>query len=213
MDVGSIERLVLVDLSASVCSAWRESFGEYPEVSVVHGRFEDLPRYDCMVAAANSYGIMDGGVDAAIRQRFPGVEGRVRHRIREEFHGYQPVGTSIIVPTDDPDHPWIAHTPTMRTPMPLTGEMVVNVHSAMWAMLCAVRHHNRSSEQLIRTVACPGLGTAHGGVPAPRAARLMGLAYGDHRRSPVSGDWPSAQRHSAELGLESAHYTARQDRG
>jgi hypothetical protein len=51
-----MERLVVVDLSASVCSAWRESFADYPEVSVVHGRFDDLPNYDCIVASANSYG-------------------------------------------------------------------------------------------------------------------------------------------------------------
>lgn len=207
-----MERLVLVDLSASVCSAWRDPFAEYPEVSVVQGRFEDLPDYDCVVAAANSYGIMDGGVDGAIRDRFPGIEERVQERIREEFHGYQPVGTSIIVPTYDPAHPWVAQTPTMRMPRPLTGETVVNVHSAMWAMLCAVRRHNRSSQRVIRTVACPGLGTAHGRVPPPRASHLMALAYRDHRQSPVPGGWRSARRHSAELGLESAHFTARQDR-
>jgi O-acetyl-ADP-ribose deacetylase (regulator of RNase III) len=192
MDAGPLERLVLVDVSAAVCSAWRESFAGYPEVSVVHGRFEDLPDYDCMVAAANSYGIMDGGVDAAIRDRFPGVEERVQERIRTKFHGYQPVGTSIIVPTDDLVHPWIAHTPTMRIPSPLTGESVVNVHTAMWAMLCAVRRHNRSSQEVIGTVACPGLATAHGRVPPPRAAHLMALAYGDHHRSPVQGAWRSA---------------------
>ncbi len=212
MVAAPIERLILVDPSTLVCAAWRESFADYPEVSVVQGRFEELPEYDCMVAAANSYGIMDGGVDAAIRDRFPGVEGRVRARIREDFHGYQPVGTSIIVATEDPDHPWVAHTPTMRIPKPLTGETVGNVNSAMWAMLCAVRSHNRSSHPRIRTVACSGLGTAHGRVAPPRAADLMALAYGHHCDNPVVSGWPSARRHSAELGIESAHFTSRQNR-
>ena len=163
--------------------------------------FEQLPEYDCMVAAANSYGLMDGGVDGSIAGRFAGVERRVQERIREDFHGYQPVGTSMIVATGDPDHPWIAHTPTMRTPRPLTGETVANVHSAMWAMLCAVGQHNRSSDQPIRTVACPGLGTAHGRVPPPRAAHLMALAYGYHRRNPIPAAWQSARRHEADLGF------------
>ena len=212
MGAGVLERLVLVGLSASVCSAWREAFAAYPEVAVVHGRFEQLSEYDCMVAAANSYGIMDGGIDAAIRERFPGVETRVQERIQVDFHGYQPVCTSMIVPTDDADHPWLAHTPTMRVPRPLTGETVANVHSAMWATLCAVGHHNRSSDQAIRTLACPGLGTGHGRVPAPRAAYLMALAYGYHRRGPLPANWPSARRHDAELGFGSAHFTSRQDR-
>ena len=106
----------------------------------MHGSFEQLSEYDCMVAAANRYGIMDGGIDAAIRERFPGVESRVQERIEVDFHDYQPVGTSMIVATDDPDHPWVALTPTMRVPRPLIGEAVANVHSAMWATVCAVGH-------------------------------------------------------------------------
>jgi O-acetyl-ADP-ribose deacetylase (regulator of RNase III) len=208
MGGAAIEHLVLVDLSASMCSAWRESFAGYSEVSVVHGRFEDLPEYDCMVAAANCYGIMDGGVDAAIRERFPGVEQRVQERVREDFHGYQPVGTSIIVPTDDEAHPWVAHTPTMRIPMPLTGEATGNVHAATWAMLCAVRAHNRGSSQAIRTVACPGLGIGHGRVAPPRAAYLMALAYEYHRRGPLPSGWPFARHHSAELAGEQGNFSS-----
>jgi O-acetyl-ADP-ribose deacetylase (regulator of RNase III) len=204
MGAAAFEHLILVDLSVPMCSAWRESFAAYPEVSVVHGRFEDLPEYDCMVAAANCYGIMDGGVDAAIRERFPPVEQRVKERIRGDFHGYQPVGTSIIVPTDNPAHPWVAHTPTMRIPMPLAGEATGNIHAAMWAMLCSVRQHNRCSPEAIRTVACPGLGIGHGRVPPPRAAYLMALAYEYHRGGPLQADWPHARRHSAELSGENA---------
>jgi hypothetical protein len=100
-----MERLVLVDLSASVCSAWRESFADHPEVSVVHGRFEDLP--PTTTASWPQPTATGSWVEAAIRDRFPGVEERVRARIREHLHTYQPVGTSI-------------------TPRP-----------AMWAMLCA----------------------------------------------------------------------------
>lgn len=194
-----LERLILVDLLAPLCSAWRESFPAHPEVRIVQGRFEDLAEYDCIVAPGNSHGIMDGGVDAAIRERFPAVEQRVQERIREQFHGYQPVGTSIIVPTDDPAHHWVAHTPTMRIPMPLTGGLVANVHSAMWAMLCAIRRHNREHPGAIRTVACTGLGTFHGRVPPARAARMMALAYVDHRRDPTPNDWASARQREADL--------------
>ena len=195
-----VEHLILVDLLAPLCSAWRDAFAPYAEVSVVQGRFEDLPEYDCIVASANSYGIMDGGVDAAISERFPAVERRIQARIGQEFHGYQPVGTSIIVPTADQAHPWVAHTPTMRVPMPLSGNLVINVHTAMWAMLCAVRRHNREQRQPIRTLACTGLGTLHGRVPPDRAARLMALAYGEHKGDPEPQGWPAARRREVELG-------------
>jgi len=39
----------------------------------VNGKFEELKQFDCMVSAANSFGLMDGGVDLAIICYF-GVE-------------------------------------------------------------------------------------------------------------------------------------------
>ena len=159
-------QLVLVDPNEPVCRAWASAFEEYPEISIVHGRFESLPEFDCMVSAANSFGLMDGGVDLAIT-RFFGVElmERVQARILSEYLGEQPIGTSIIVETGHPKHPFVAHTPTMRVPMSISS--TDNVYTAMWAMLLEVRRHNSSSSRQIRTVACPGLGTATGRLLAP----------------------------------------------
>jgi len=53
------------------------AFCEFPEVSVVQGRFESLPEFDCVVSAANSFGLMDGGVDLAITNFF-GVDLAIR---------------------------------------------------------------------------------------------------------------------------------------
>jgi O-acetyl-ADP-ribose deacetylase (regulator of RNase III) len=194
-----LEQLVLVDPLPSVCSEWRVAFEGCPEVEVVPGRFEDLPAYDCVVAAGNSYGLMDGGVDLAIRDRFPRVESVLRQTIRDEFHGYQPVGTCLLVPTGESEHPWVAHTPTMRVPGPVVGPATTQIHSAMWAALCAVERHNRESDRKIAVLACPGLGTLHGRVPPERAARLMALAYTRWRRPPVAPSWPVARDHEAEL--------------
>jgi len=44
---------------------------------------------------------------------------RVQERILQDYLGEQPVGTSIIVETGHHKHPFIAHTPTMRVPMPI----------------------------------------------------------------------------------------------
>ena len=183
--------LVLVDPQPAVSVAWRKHFGDLPSVEIVTARFEALPAFDCMVSAANSFGLMDGGVDAAIT-RFFGDElvSRVQRQILEEHLGEQSVGTSMIVATGHPKHPFIAHTPTMRVPMDIVR--TDNVYRAMWAMLLAVRLHNQRSDRLIHIVACPGLGTATGRMPFAEAARQMSLAYRHFLSPRGSIDWPFA---------------------
>jgi O-acetyl-ADP-ribose deacetylase (regulator of RNase III) len=181
-------KLILVDPKPELSLAWRKHFGGLPNVEIVTGYFEDLPEFDCMVSAANSFGLMHGGVDAAIVHFFgSGLMDRVQRRILDEFLGEQPVGTSIIVETGQSRHPFIAHTPTMRVPMEISR--TDNVYLAMWAMLLAVRRHNQSSERRINLVACPGLGTTTGRVPYPEAARQMALAYTNFLYPPGFIDW------------------------
>lgn len=190
--------LILVDPNERVCDAWADAFAPFPEVSIVRGRFERLAEFDCVVSAANSFGLMDGGVDLAIAQFFGDqLPERVQAHILDEYLGEQPVGTSMIIETWHPDHPFLAHTPTMRVPMSIST--TDNVYSAMWAMLLAVRRHNRASHEKIRTVACPGLGTAMGRVAPPEAARQMALAYGWYVRPAVVIDWPTAEGRQAMI--------------
>jgi len=169
-------KLILVDPNPAVCQAWEKYFKDLPDVEIANTYFEKLPKFDCMVSAANSFGIMDGGVDAAITRYFgTQLMHRVQERILDEYLGEQPVGTSMIVETNDEDYPFLAHTPTMRVPLDITH--TDNVYLAMWAMLREVCNHNRISDHQIEVVACPGLGTATGRVPANEAARQMSLAY------------------------------------
>ena len=192
-------RLILVDPVPAVCAAWQERFAGLPHVEIVNDYFERLPEFDCLVSAANSFGHMSGGVDAAIIRFFgePLME-RVQRRILDEWRGEQPVGTSMIVPTGDARHPYLAHTPTMRVPLRITR--TDNVYLAMWAMLLAVWHHNRDAATstnevppiAIRIVACPGLGTATGRVAPDEAARQMALAYRNFLYPPTRLDWQTA---------------------
>lgn len=153
-------KLVLVDPIAELCNEWRLRFEGMPDVEVVNGSFENLAEYDCMVSAGNSSGLMDGGVDGAIPRYF-GLDlmNRVQTHIIQQYRGEQPIGTSFITP----QHPFLAHTPTMRVPMAIAT--TDNVYQAMWAMLLAVWHHNQSQQQTISTIACPDLRTATGQVP------------------------------------------------
>jgi O-acetyl-ADP-ribose deacetylase (regulator of RNase III) len=188
-------RLILVDPQRALCRAFRHAFQDLPNVEIVNGYFERLPTFDCMVSAANSFGLMDGGVDAAIITFFGAhLMQRVQQRIIADYLGEQPIGTSMIVETGHARHPYIAHTPTMRVPMPIMD--TEHVYTAMWAMLLAVRTHNQHQTTRIETIACPGLGTATGQMGYGEAARQMALAYRHFLNPPNRISWSFAdERH------------------
>lgn len=191
-------KLILVDMNAGVCAAWQEYFKALPEVEIINDYFENLPEYDCMVSAANSFGLMDGGVDAAITRFFgEGVMRRVQERIIAEYLGEQPVGTCMLVDTGNPKHPWIAHAPTMRIPMEIAH--TDNVYLAMWAVLRAIHQHNQLSASPINVIACPGLGTFTGKVPYREAARQMSLAYKNYLNPPTHITWRYASERQARV--------------
>ncbi|HVL15538.1 MAG TPA: macro domain-containing protein, partial [Gemmata sp.] len=141
-------RLILVDRGREFCEVLRAQFRSHPEVEVVCGRFEELPSFDCVVTAGNSFGLMDAGMDLAVVRYFGRhVMDRVQKQILDDHLGEQPVGTCVIVPTDQEAHPFVAHAPTMRVPMNIQG--TDHVYLAMWAVLTAVHRHNRSESRKI----------------------------------------------------------------
>ncbi|MEM7372270.1 MAG: macro domain-containing protein [Bacteroidota bacterium] len=193
--------LILVDPNPMLCQEWENAFQEFDSVEVVNDYFEKLPVFDCMVSAANSFGLMDGGVDLAIINFFgPQLEREVQAHILSRYWGEQSVGTSFIFPTAHPKHPYLAHTPTMRVPSNISHSD--NVYLAMKAMLEAVHHHNEQSATPINTLACPGLGTSTGRVPYPKAARDMAMAYRNYLNPPSRIDWNYAtyRQHEVKYG-------------
>ena len=109
--------LWLIHPKKEMCDAFEDRFDGLPAVKVIQSRFEDLPPHDCFVTAANAFGIMNAGIDAAVIQ-FHGEDlmKRVQTRIMNEYLGEQPIGTSFIEPTGNSEYPFIAHSPTMRVP-------------------------------------------------------------------------------------------------
>src|SRR5690348_1291522 len=111
-------KLILVAPNPDLCLAFEQYFAGLPNFEVVNGRFQRVAEYDCMVSPANSFGLMDGGIDAAIIDYFgQGLMRRVQDYIIEYYLGEQSVGTSFIIETGNEKHPYLAHTPTMRVPM------------------------------------------------------------------------------------------------
>lgn len=52
--------LILVDIKEDVINSFKIFFKDLPRVKIIHSKFEDLEGYDCIVSAANSFGLMDG---------------------------------------------------------------------------------------------------------------------------------------------------------
>lgn len=207
-------RLILSAINEDLFEAFKKHFAKFPEVEVVFKPFEQV-EFDCVVSAANSFGLMDGGVDQCITDYF-GVQmmKRVQQEVINQYYGEQPVGTSMIVRAnkivDDTNGAiqktkYVAHTPTMRIPMDISKTSYV--YSAMKAMLIAVQKHNESCvsdnkmdlgyKSKINTVVCPGLGTNAGRVPAEEAAKMMSLAFYHFLNPPKHIDWYFAtERHN-----------------
>jgi len=164
--------LVLCDLHAPVVRAWWREFSSFPEVEIVHGNLIDVAA-DAYVSPANSLGIMDGGIDVALRDRFPLVETRVQDAIAR---GGRPlrVGECLVVETGDFDVPYLLCAPTTSLP----GRAASSDHAllAMRAILEAVDRFNEQKGE-ITAVAVPGLCTGIGEMSPEVSASQMADAY------------------------------------
>lgn len=198
-------RILIVNREKEVADAFGWRFRSLPAVETSCTSFEDLPVFDCLATAGNSFGLMDAGMDLAVVRYFGRhVMGEIQRRILTDFLGEQPVGTSFLVGTGHPEHPYVAHTPTMRIPMNLRG--TDNVYLATFATLLAVHHHNRTegSRRPIRTLVMPGFGTGTGGVEPLEAALQMRIAC-EHFLTPPEVINPTM----AQARHERVHYGGR----
>jgi O-acetyl-ADP-ribose deacetylase (regulator of RNase III) len=177
------EKIILADLSIDVIHAWREAFPAHDGIEVHKG---DLfaRNADAIVSPANSFGIMDGGLDAAILAELgAAVESRVQSAILDRHHGELPVGSAEIVATEHSRWRYLVVAPTMRVPENVAHTL--NAYLAFRAALLAVAVHNGAqTNSRIRTLVVPGLGTGVGGMDPRRCAAQMRIAY-DHASKPA----------------------------
>lgn len=171
-------KLILSAPVPEIAKAFERHFYDDENVEIISKPFETIPDFDCMVSAANSFGLMDGGVDAAITA-FYGKQlmSRVQQHIVNEYFGEQPVGSAFIIGSGDHKHPWLVHAPTMRVPLIISGTDAV--YLATRAALLAVYHHNKtqSEHNKIRRVVFPAIGAGCGQVSPDSVAAQMKLAW------------------------------------
>lgn len=63
-------KLILVAPDSLLTAAFQQHFNYFPNIEIVNNYFEWLPTFDCLVSPANSFGMMDGGMDAGIIKFF-----------------------------------------------------------------------------------------------------------------------------------------------
>lgn len=167
-------RLHFVDTDGDVVDELRRAFAGAADVTCAAGDILLVARH-ALVSPANSYGFMDGGIDAAYSAFFgPQVQAAVQEAINRRPEGYLPVGASLAIRTGHVRVPFLIVAPTMHTPEEVSSQ---NCYRAMRAVLRLVEAENA----LEQDVYCPGLATGTGRVPAADAAREMFRAYEDWR--------------------------------
>jgi len=178
-------RFIVGTRSKDTADEIRWAARDTPDLEVYLGSFESLPSFDCVATAGNSFGLMDAGMDLAILKFFGcELQDKIQARIIEEFYGEQPVGTAFIVETGRLDHPYVAHVPTMRVPMNISG--TDHVYLATWATLIAVGRHNRVANRRIETLVCPAFGAGTGGVTGVEVGFQMKLAWQHFKKPPAA---------------------------
>jgi O-acetyl-ADP-ribose deacetylase (regulator of RNase III) len=178
-----LDRFIIVATSNTAADEIRWATRSSPLIEVAVGKFEEIPAFDCVATAGNSFGLMDAGMDLAVLKFFgPQLQENIQKHILEEYLGEQPVGKCLLVQTGHARHSFVAHAPTMRIPMNISG--TDHVYLATWAVLTAIHRHNRATrEKTIRILVCPAFGTGTGGITSLEAGTQMRVAY-DHFLKP-----------------------------
>ena len=168
-------QITLCDPYLPLIESWQAYFTGLPDVAITCDSIFTLEA-DALVSPANSFGRMDGGLDAQIVE-FLGeeVEIEVQQMIQSRHDGELVVGHAEIVITNADQFPFLVVAPVMRVPQNISR--TVNAYLAFRAALRSVLAFNELHGDPIQTLLVPGLGTDNGFMPPLRAARQMRAAY------------------------------------
>ena len=171
-----LEKLYLIDSKPELCDKWRQVFSSYPEVEVLTGDYFQQSA-DAIVSPANSFGIMDGGLDLAIRNELGfQVETDIQEVILSKYHGEMPIGNAEIIKTNHDKWSYMISAPTMRIPENIA--FTLNAYLAFRAIFIAINNFNESKpKRAIKSLVCPGLGTGIGSMEPAKCAAQMRVAF------------------------------------
>lgn len=121
---------------------------------------------DAVVSPGNSFGFMDGGIDAVYTAEFgPSLQENLQQKIRERAIGELLVGEAIPIEVNHARVKFVICAPTMRVPRKILDPVDI---------LLACRAATLSAKSLgINSLAFPGMGTGCGLVSPSIAAIAM----------------------------------------
>jgi O-acetyl-ADP-ribose deacetylase (regulator of RNase III) len=171
-----LEKLYLIDSKPELCEKWEQVFSCYPEVKILKGDYFQQSA-DAIVSPANSFGIMDGGLDLAIRNELGfQVESDIQEVIQSKYHGEMPIGNAEIINTNHNGWSYMVAAPTMRIPENVA--YTLNAYIAFRAILIAINSFNEQNlSKPIKSLVCSGLGTGIGSMEPTKCAAQMRAAY------------------------------------
>ena len=171
-----LEKLYLIDSKSELCDKWRQVFSSYPEVEVLTGDYFQQ-NADAIVSPANSFGIMDGGLDLAIRNKLGfQVETDIQEVFLNKYHGEMPIGNAEIINTNHNKWSYMIAVPTMRIPENVA--FTLNAYIAFRTILIAINSFNESKpKRPIKSLVCSGLATGIGSMEVTKCAAQMRAAY------------------------------------
>lgn len=198
-------KIILTAVDPGLVVAWSKFCGNLDCVELHRGSILDV-QCDAVVSPANSFGFMDGGIDALYFDVFGAqIEEQVRRAILTRHYGELLVGQADVVETGHPSPRFLIAAPTMRVPMAL-GRDTINPYLATRAVLRLASHGlfadgphtGQRIADHVRVLALPGMGTGVGRVPAETCARQVRTAIVEHLEGRVSlpSSWAEAsERH------------------
>jgi len=178
-------KLILCSVDDKLDKAWKESCEDLEFVAYHKGSILDVS-CDAIVSPANSFGFMDGGLDAIYMNYFgEQIQTRVRKHIYEFHNGELIVGSADIIESGDKKIPFLIIAPTMRVPMNLHES--VNPYLAARAIFVLLKHgkfkggnlDGKRIDSRVFKIAIPGLGTGVGKVRAMICAKQVRRAMDD----------------------------------
>nr|WP_314072195.1 hypothetical protein [uncultured Roseococcus sp.] len=192
-----------LDRGADVVAALAAAFAGRAGVAAEVGTLADATDFDVLITPGNSFGLMDGGFDQAVLDRYGmGAQYAVTEAIAGQSGGILPIGSALVVSLapgvtlagDDRVREYttpgvrLVYAPTMLTPRTING--TINVYLAFAAALRAIQRDIPDA----RNVLCPGLGTAVGRLHPQSAAAQMALAHTHWRDGFSAEGWPAVNQ-------------------
>ncbi len=179
-------KIVLCAQDDNLAEAWQQECGGFDVVKIHHGSILNVDESDVVVSPANSFGFMDGGLDAVYMHHFgDDIQMKVRKQIYEYHHGELVVGNADIVETGNHQIPYVIVAPTMRVPMILHDSVNAYLAARAIFILCMHGHFKSGNNKgqkissIVETVAIPGLGTGVGKIGAKVCAGQVRQAISD----------------------------------